>query len=141
MVNLYHFVAGFLVFTLVITGGVMFINDMETNYPGSNMTDDDFGEVYDTINDTFDISQDMKGDAGDVGSSESTLDTILNTITLGGYKALKRTWGMFSVLGKILTAVQTKLGLPEWLVKIALTMVSLAITFTIVLLMMRVTSQ
>lgn len=138
MVNLFHFVGGFLVFSLVVLGGVMMINDFATNYPQGNLTDDDFGEVYDTINATFDITSAVSNNT--LGSDIDDTNAI-ESMTLGSFKAIKQVWQMFGVLGDILTAVQVKLGVPEFIVKIGLTLASLAIIFTIVLLVMGIGRQ
>jgi len=87
MVNLFHFVAGFSVFTLIVLGGVMMINDVQTNYPEANMSDEDFGEIYNSFNMTQNVTESV---TGDVLQGEIDDTGVIGSITKGSFKALKQ---------------------------------------------------
>lgn len=138
MVNLYHLVAGFVLFSVVILGGVLVIHDFQVNYPEANFNDTEFSEVYNQINATFELSESMDSDAlqGDLDKT-----SIIDTMTLGSFKALRQVRGTVDIFSSILEAVQEKLGIPAFIVKAAIVLFSLAITFTLILLVMRLTQQ
>lgn len=133
-INLFHFVGGFLVFSLVILTGVLVINDVSNNYPTANVSNDSFSDIFNTINDTLEITQSIKNDTLNSNIEETS---AIQTMTLGSFKALKQVTAMFGIIIDIFSAINQEVpGIPEFVIPIAVGLITLAVIFTIIYLVM-----
>ena len=127
---------GFLILTLFVVGGTMMLNDMNTLYAdeGVNLSDDDFTEVYDTMDDMYDITNNAKDDTlgGEVEEDESW-----SSMTKGAYSAVRLVSGSFKLFTDITNAIARKLGIPEFIITIAFIAFSISIIFGLVYMIFR----
>lgn len=131
------FLIGILVFTAIIVGGTLIIGDINTNYDfaGTNISTDEFGDVYDTTNEIYNLSQDMKdGVFGDDIEEDDTADSMFK----GGYKTIRFIRESFSLVGDIINAVSMELGSPSFFVTLALAGLTIAIVFGIIMIIFRI---
>jgi hypothetical protein len=131
------FLLGILVFTAIVVGGVLIIGDFNTNYEfaGTNMSTDDFGTVYDTTDEIYNLSQDMKDSmlGGEV-DEDDTADSMFK----GGYKTLRFVQSSFGLVGDIMNAVGRKLGIPTFLITLGLAALTISIIFGIIYIVFRI---
>lgn len=132
------FLIGLLVFTAIIVGGTLIIANLNDNYGDvmeDNLSTSDFGDVYDTTDDIYEISQDMKGSmlGGEV-DADATEDSMFK----GTYKTLRFIQNSFSLVGDIISAVATRLGIPSFFVTLALAALTILIIFGIIYLILRI---
>lgn len=132
------FLIGILVFTAIVVGGTLIIANMNANYADvmtENLSTDDFGEVYDTTDEIYNISQDMKdGILGGEVDEDDTADSMFK----GAYKTLRFIQASFELVGNIISAVATKIGIPVIFVTLALAALAISIVFGILYLIFRV---
>lgn len=132
------FLIGLLVFTALVVGGTLIIGNFNENYDDvmrENISTSDFGSVYDTTDEIYNISQDMKdGVLGGEVDADATEDSMFK----GTYKTLRFIQGSFSLVGDIISAVALKLGIPGFFVTLGLTALAISIVFGLVYLIFRV---
>ena len=109
------------------------INDVQTNYPEANMSDEDFGEIYNSFNMTQNVTESV---TGDVLQGEIDDTGVIGSITKGSFKALKQVRLMFGVARDIAVAIQQKIGIPEFIIEIGLMLMVLGVIFAIIFLVM-----
>lgn len=131
------FIIGLLVFTAIVVGGALMIGDFNTNYAfaGTNISTSDFGEVYDTTDEVYNLSNDMKESVlgGDV-----TEGTTEDSMFKGVYKALRFIPTSFQLVGDIINATATKIGIPPFFVVLALAALAISIIFSIIYILFRI---
>lgn len=131
------FLLGFVMFSLIVLTFVYWVQDTNTLYEplGVNMSTDDFTEVYDTINETYDISQSMKSQTidGDISETDSW-----ESMTKGSYSAVRLIRNTYELSGDIINALAKKYQVPDYFIKFALTALAISIIFAIIYLVMRV---
>jgi len=127
----------FLMVTLFVIGGTMMIQDTNDNYGSMdvNISDDDFGEVYNKSKEIYEITK---------GAKEATLDGEIDSgsaswqsMTEGSYSAIRLVRNSFGLFTGITNAVASKLSIPEFITTIAFTAFSLIIIFGIVYMIFR----
>lgn len=132
------FLLGILVFTAIVVGGVLIIGNINDNYHTympTNLSTDDFGDVYDTTDEIYNLSQDMKdGVFGDDVEEEDTADTMFK----GGYKTIRFISASFGLIGDIVNAIATKIGIPQVFVALALAALTISIIFGIIMIVFRI---
>lgn len=133
-----YMLGAFLIISLFVLGGVMIIGDMNSTYSeaGVNISDDDFGDVYNTIDEIYedtDLAKDktLDEDIEDTDSWES--------MTKGSYSAIRLITGSFGLFHDIANAIADKLKIPDWIVKIAFIMFALAMIFSLIYMIFRYT--
>lgn len=131
------FIIGLLVFTAIVVGGSLIIGNLNDNYEfaGTNISTDDFGEVYDTTDQIYNMSGDMKGA---VLGGEVTEGTTEDSMFKGVYKALRFIPTSFALVGDIINATANKLGIPGFFVVLALAALSISIIFSIIYILFRI---
>jgi hypothetical protein len=131
------FIIGLLIFVAVIVGGVMIIGDLNSNYgfAGTNISTSDFGGVYDATDEIYNLSEDMKGS---VLGGEVTEGTTEDSMFKGVYKALRFITSSFKVVGDIMNAMATKLGIPTFFIVLAMAALSITIIFSIIYIVFRI---
>jgi len=131
-----NFLLGVLLASVFIVGGSLIFGDTINTY-GLNTTTEDagFNNVYDTINETYDISMDMKSstlDAETEGSDESW-----ESLVKGAYGAVRLVRNSFILSDDMLHAVSKHLGVPEFIVDAAIIAILILIIFAIIYLVFR----
>jgi len=124
------FLIGILVFTAIIVGSILVIENINDNYGDFdvNMSTDDFGDVYDTADEIYNISQDMKGAVlGGEVDEDSTEDSMFK----GGYAAIRFLRESFTLVGDVLNAVALKLGIPSFFITLAMAALAIAVVFAL----------
>lgn len=131
------FIIGLLVFTAVVVGGALIIGNLNDNYAfaGTNISTNDFNEVYDTTDAIYNLSSDMKGA---VLGGEVIEGTTEDSMFKGIYKAIRFITGSFKLVGDIINATATKLGIPSFFVVLALAALSISIIFSIIYIIFRI---
>lgn len=132
------FLLGLLVFTAIVVGGVLIIGNFNENYDDamqSNISTSEFGSVYDTTDNIYNLSQDMNDG---IFGSEVDEDATEDSMFKGVYKTLRFTQNSYSLVGDIIGAVATEVGIPRFFVTLALTALTIAIIFGLIYLIFRV---
>ena len=130
-----HFLIGVILFSIFILGGVTIINDLNTVYDDVNMDSDDFGGVYDQIDQTYEVSskvknQTMDSDISDTDSWES--------MTKGSYSGVRSTAkDSFKLVGNITNAVAQEVGIPPTFIRLFMIILGIALAFAIIYMIFR----
>lgn len=130
-IKLEKIVFGLLLFSLILVTGVLIISNLNTNY-NSGIGMDQYDGVYNTINDTYDMSQSMKNDS--LINAEFTTAEDWQGSVQGSYKAVRTMKDAFAIIGNILNQVAATIGIPSFMVKFALTGFTLFIVFGVIYL-------
>ena len=132
------FLIGIIVFTVIIVSGVLIIADMNNNYEGvmeENISTDEFSDVYDTTDEIYNMSQNIKtsiiGKDVEEGGTEDSM-------FLGTYQALRFLSKSFKITGDILNSVASVLGIPRFLIVLALAAITIAVIFGIIMIILRI---
>jgi len=127
---------GFLLISAFIIGGTMIMADLNSSYEdeGVNLSDDDFGDVYNTIDDMYGVASGAKEDT--LGG-EISEDTSWESMTKGSYSAIRLVTGSFKLFTDIANAIAAKLNIPQFLVQIAFIAFSLTIIFGLIYMIFR----
>ena len=131
------FIIGILVFTAIIIGGSLIIGNLNDNYAfaGTNISTSDFGGVYDTTEEVYNMSTEMKTA---VLGGEVTEGTTEDSMFKGVYKALRFIPKSFQLVGDIINATATKIGIPQFFVVLALAALAISIIFSIIYILFRI---
>jgi len=136
-----HILIGILIFSIFIVGGVMIVNDTNTNYgnvTGSNIDDDSFAHLLEESNKSIaeiqGISQEMNNKTleGDISST-----TSWDSLVQGTYSTVRFISSSFSIMNNIGSAVAMALGIPEWIYGIFIAMFIIAVIMSIVYMIFR----
>lgn len=127
---------GFIVLSLFVVGGAMILNDLNNSYSDQNinLSDDDFGDVYNTIDEMYDVAENSKDDAlgGDITEEESW-----SSMTKGSYSAIRLITGSFKLFTDITNAIASKLGIPQFITQAAFIAFSITIVFGLIYMIFR----
>lgn len=128
-----EFLIGFVVFSVFIVAGVFLIGGVNTTY-NYNIDTDDFNGTYDTIDDMYSLSQEMKGDTldADIDDQESW-----ESMTKGSYSAVRLVKNTFALFGQIAEDIAGVLNVPPFFIKFAMTALTIAVIFGVIYLFMR----
>lgn len=131
------FLIGILVFTAIIVGGTLIIGDINTNYgfTGTNISTSEFSNVYDTTDDIYNLSQDMKDS---VIGTEVEEDATEDSMFKGVYKTLRFIQNSFSLVGDIINAIAIEIGVPSFFITLALAALAISITFALIYIIFRI---
>jgi hypothetical protein len=133
------FVLAFMCFSVFMVGGVMIFGHTIDNYDVNTTRDEVFDEVYNKINDTYDIGKDLNEDVFDADVEGG--DESWSSMIRGGYNAIKSTiLDAIPMMRTILEAVSIKLGLGtegRWLVDFAITAVVVSLIFAAIYMFFR----
>ena len=121
----------------LVWGNVIFNYGLNTS---TNSSEANFSKIYDIINDTYDLSQDVKNSTlySDIESGTTAADSML----LGSYKAIKTSIVLLpSLIYNILTAIASQLHLPGFVLVFAITGLFIMIIFSLIYLIFRYTGD
>ena len=105
-----HILIGFIILSLFVIGGTLMIQDMDGSYDDVNMSDadDDFSDVYNTIEDMHSLGAEAKNKSLDEDISETD---SWESMTKGSYSALRLVPQTFSLYHAISRAIGNTLGI------------------------------
>ena len=119
MIQLDKWVITFVVFGVFVTGSLLVIGDLKSNY-NPNMNTTDFNDTYETVDDMYDLSRDMENKTiGEEINDENVIDMIIK----GAFLALKQIKNTFNI--------------PDIFINAAITVMILAVIFALIYLFMR----
>lgn len=131
------FLIGFCIFSAFILMGVFIIKDINTSYEGiidEKISTADFNESFNSVDKMYNISQDQKEV---VMGGELTAGSITESSFGGTMTAVRMVSGTFSLVGAIINDVSKTIGIPTFLIKIALTIISISIIFGVISIILR----
>lgn len=131
--RLEYLAASFILFGLIVLSGTILIGDINNNY-GLSISDSEFTDVYNTINETYEISKDMQGHVDGQINEEDTANSMFS----GSYSAIRLVWSFFSLFGDIVNAIAEALGIPQLFVISAVTILTIFVVFSVAYLVMRI---
>jgi len=128
--KLENWVVAFIVFSVFIIGGVMFITDINTNY-GKDMSTDEFTSVYNTSTEIYQISEGMKNDTfgADVSEEES-----YESMIKGSYSALRLVGGTFGIFNNIIQSIAATIPIPPFLIAAIILAMIVLVVFALIYL-------
>lgn len=132
-----QYIISILIFSFFIIGSVFILGDISLNYD-VEMNTDEFNSSYNTMDDMFDISQDMKDDVmnADVEGGLASAESMIK----GSYNAIRIIGRSFAIVDNIIQEVAKSIGVPEYIIQFFLVLVSLSVIFSIIFLVMRLRS-
>jgi len=129
-----QFLIGMVAFSLIMVGGTLFWQDMISEY-NTNITTDEFSNIYNVSNEMYDISEDMRDktlDAETQGADESW-----ESLVKGGYSAIRLVGGGFVLVGGFAAEIQKQLGIPPFIIDFGLIVLSILIISGIIFMVFR----
>jgi len=131
---------GFLLFALFLIGGTLMVADMNKNYDDVNMSDDKFSGVYNKVDEVYGIQQDAEEKT--LGAEiEQADDETWESMTKGSYSAVRMMTGTIPLFTNITSTVATELGVPDFIPKIAIIAFLITLTFMLVYMIFRYSSD
>lgn len=130
-----HFIVGFIVFSVIIVTFVYAVQDTNNNYPTINTSTEEFSAVYNTINETYAISQEMKEQSIDADITDTE---PWESMTKRSYTALRGVKNTFQLVGDIINALAVQLHIPAFFIKFAMAALSVIVVFSIIYLVLRI---
>ena len=130
------FLLAVLTASLFIVGGSLIFGNVIDTYDINTTTDDaGFNNVYNTINETYDISMDMKNETLDAETEGG--DESWESLVKGGYGAVRLIRNSFVLANDMLHAISLHLGIPQFIVDVAIIAITICIIFAIIYLVFR----
>jgi len=140
MVNLKienYFIA-FIIFALIIFGGVGIITDINTNYNTTMGQEEEFNITYTRAqkiyNDSYETSSSMKTQVADADISE---DTTENSMFKGAFSAIRSSVGIFGIVGGLVNDIGSVLGIPVVFINLAISAFLIVVAMTLIYLVFR----
>jgi len=131
-----QFLYGILLASLFMFAGSMIFGNAVDNYGlDTNTSDAGFNAVYDVINETYDLSMDMKNDT--LGAETEGGDESWESLVKGAYSATRLIGRSFVLAGLMINYVADTLGVPEFFVQFASVAMAIAVIFAIIYLIYR----
>lgn len=132
--QLKEFAIGIVIFGVCIFAYAGMIADANNNY-NLDLNESEYSEVYETIDESYNLSQSMKESSvgGEIDDSEAW-----ESMTKGSYSAVRQVITTpVSLTGSIMQTLAIKLGINPVYVKAGLVILTLAVIFAIIALFMR----
>ena len=130
------FIIGVVIFSLFIISGSLIFSDTITTYNINTTSDSVFGSVYNTMNETYDISQDMKAQTLEGDLSE---DAPWESMIKGSYSAIKLVKNSFTTVYDVSDAIADQLNIPPFILQIVMIVLTVSIIFALIYLVFNVT--
>ena len=129
-----HLLYGFLLFALVIVGGTMILDDIQENYPSTNVSTDKFSGVYNKIDDITNIA--------DVAQNKTLVENIdesnaAESMIRGSYSGITMITGTIPLFMNITNTISQEIGVPPIVPKVAMIAFGIFIIFGIIYLIFR----
>lgn len=120
-----------LLFSSLFIGVMHIYGDLINHYPEhyeNNEADIYYGEVFQQINESFDLTQSM---SNKIRNQTSTETTAWDSAILGTTSMSRLIWNSFNMANKMVQAIAQELSLPVWLVTTIMTLILLTIVITL----------
>lgn len=108
---------------------------MNTNYE-LNISTAEFNETYNKIDETYNLQEDISGDMLDseiLGADESWSSSVKNS-----YKGVRRSVsGSFGLVITIVQELSKTIGIPSFVITLALTAIGIAVVFSFIYMIFR----
>ncbi len=124
------FLVAFVIFSVFVVTGVFIMNDVNTSYDVGASTDD-FNDTYNTIDEMYNLSQDMKETT--IGGEISD-DEPWESMTKGSFSAIRLVVNTFTLMSNIMENIVASLPIPSYFVKFALAALTIIIIFAVIYL-------
>jgi len=127
---------GFIVFALVLTGGILILSDLNSNYgfDGVNISVEEYTGLNESASDIFRITD----SADDKVFHGDTTEGTAEDATIGGaYSTIRLITGSYALFQNVTTIVGNEVGVSPILIKAAFTAFTLIIIFSAVYLIFR----
>ena len=130
-----NLIIGLLIFSFVVVSGTLLIGNAVSEY-GITDTTGDFGSVYNSINTTYSIAEDVKGKVleNDIESGSDAWESMAT----GSYGAIRLVSNTFSTIHGVLKSIVSNIGIPSFVITFAITAIIISILFAIIYLIFRV---
>ena len=130
------FIIGILVFSVFMIGGGLVFDSVVGTY-GLNTTSNitGFSSAYDSINETYDLSQDVKDETLDAETSGE--DESWESLVKGAYSGVRLVRNSFGLAYDMIHLIARQVGIPLFLVDAAIIALTVAILFAIIYLVFR----
>lgn len=129
------FILSVLVFSVIVVSGTLMISDLNSSYSDVNISDDDFDDSLNQVDDIYTLSGGAKDD---VSGGEVDDETTENSLFKGGFKSARRFFtGMFSIPGQIIKSIADVIGIPRVFVDAAIAALLVILTFALIYLVFR----
>lgn len=123
-------------FSLFMISGIYIWGDVITNYNVITNTSNDFGSVYDKINETFNVTESAKEDA--LNTKLDGADTVWESMTGGGYTGVRdTTLSSFGIISAVFTSIAKTLGVEPYILRFALVILTIIVVFSVIYLIFR----
>lgn len=133
MIEIDKWIISFIVFGLFITTGILIITDLKTNY-NPTMNTSDFSNTYETIDEMYNISKQMKDKTVEQDISE---ESFASTMWRNSFLALKQLTNTFSIFDAVSKDIGAKLGIPEFFITAAFSVVIIMVIIALIYMFTR----
>lgn len=134
--RLEQYLIGFIIFSAVILTMTLFMTDIDAQYDDVNLTStvDEFGPVFNTTTEIYNITTDMKENTfGKQIENQNALESVISA----GYSTLRLMRNSFALFGNILQAIWTKIPFPPYFITMALSVFAILVTFALLYIFLR----
>lgn len=131
-----QFLIGFIIFSAVILTMTLFMTDIDQQYDQVNLTStvDEFGPVFNTTTDIYNITTDMKENTfGKQIENQNALESVISA----GYSTLRLMRNSFKLFGDIIEAIWVKIPFPSYFITMAITVFAILVTFALLYIFLR----
>ena len=133
MIEIDKWIITFIVFGVIITTGILIIGDLKANYnPGMNTSD--FNATYETIDQMYNLSAQMKEKTLEQDISE---ESFVSTILRNSFIALKQLTNTFSIFDAVSRDIAIKLDIPQFFITAAFSVVIIVVIVALIYLFTR----
>ena len=134
--QLQKYLVALVVFSVVLTAGLLIIPDMNENYAdaGVNMSVDDFSNITSTLDVMYNTTQEMKEDT--LGGEADDTETW-ESMVKGAYSAVRLISNSFTLVADISAAIASVMGIPRFIVDALITIITLMVIFALIYLIFR----
>ena len=135
-IQLDKYLIGFIVFSFFIVGSTFLIADINESYPNSNISTTTFNGTYNKINETYKLNKDIQDDMLNspiLGTDESWSSSVKNSYTAVRKGVTDSSGLMITIMQEVSLAV----GIPRWIITMALAALGLAVIFSFIYMIFR----
>ena len=131
--EIHEYLIGMVIFIAVITGGVLILKDMNSNYEdiGTNISTNEYSKIEEQTDGLYNISQDFKDTV--LGSDIAEADAI-SMATKSAFSGIRFINKSFALIGAIIESLATQIGIPAIFITLMLIVFVISVAFTIIYL-------
>jgi len=136
--DLSKYIIAFLIFGVIIAGGILIMGDINNTYPSATKLNDTYLQPLENVTkDMYSMSQDVRNKTF---QQEISDEGILDTILKGAYRAIKVLGGSFEVVIVTLATVagHPDITIPQFFIDACIAAFILAVSIALIYLFMRI---